>query len=80
MKPQRSELLEKAIAELSGLPLEAQDRFAAEILAELKDEARWDELLSSEASQKWLAKQAQEVRRQEKEGKLTPLNCGADET
>ncbi len=41
MTQQRSELLEQAIAELSSLPLEEQDRFAAEILAELASEAEW---------------------------------------
>lgn len=59
MTQRRSELLEKAIAELSNLPLEEQDRFAAEILAELADEAIWDRLFISEASQSWLAAQAQ---------------------
>jgi hypothetical protein len=40
MTQQRSELLEKAIAELSSLPIEEQDRYVAEILAELADEAK----------------------------------------
>jgi hypothetical protein len=78
MTQHRSELLEKAIAELSNLPLEEQDRFAAEILAELADEAKWDRLFASEASQNWLAAQAQKVRKLDKEGKLTPIDCDLD--
>lgn len=78
MTQQRSELLEQAIAELSSLPFEEQDRFAAEILAELASEAEWDRLFASDASQSWLAAQAQKVRREEKEGKLTPLDCDLD--
>ncbi len=52
MTQQRSQLLEQAIAELSSLPLEEQDRFAAEILAELASEAEWDRLFASDASQR----------------------------
>lgn len=73
MTQHRSELLEKAITELSSLPLEEQDRFAAEILAELASEAEWDRLFASDASQSWLAAQAEKVRRADREGKLTPL-------
>jgi hypothetical protein len=75
---QRSELLEKAIAKLSSLSLEEQDRFASEILADLADEGNWDRLFASEASQNWLAKQAEEVRRLDKEGKLAPVGCDAE--
>jgi hypothetical protein len=78
MTQHRSELLEKAIAELSNLPLEEQDRFAAEILAELADEAKWDRLFASDASQSWLAAQAQKVRTLDKEGKLAPIGCDLD--
>jgi hypothetical protein len=78
MTQQRSQLLEQAIAELSSLPLEEQDRFAAEILAELAGEAEWDRLFASDASQSWLAAQAQKVRKDEKEGKLIALDCDLD--
>ena len=78
MTQQRSQLLEQAITELSSLPLEEQDRFAAEILAELASEAEWDRLFASDASQSWLAAQAQKVRGEEKEGKLIPLDCDPD--
>ncbi|MFZ1108092.1 MAG: hypothetical protein WAN43_07090 [Rhodomicrobium sp.] len=78
MTQQRSELLEKAIAKLSSLPLEEQDRFASEILAGLADEANWDRVFASDASQNWLAKQAEEVRRLDREGKLTPIDCDRD--
>jgi hypothetical protein len=63
MTQQRSELLEKAIAKLSSLPLEELDRFASEILADLADEANWDRIFASDASQSWLSKKAEEVRR-----------------
>lgn len=78
MTQHRSELLEKAIAELSSLPIEEQDRYAAEILAELADEAKWDRLFASDASQKWLSAQAQKMRTLDKEGKLTPIDCEPD--
>jgi hypothetical protein len=78
MTQRRSELLEEAIAELSSLPLEEQDRFAAEILAELADEAKWDRLFASEASLSWLAAQAQKLRGRDNEGELTPIACDLD--
>ena len=78
MTQQRSELLEKAIAKLSSLPLEEQDRFASEILADLADEANWDRIFASDASQSWLSKKAEEVRRLDREGKLIPIDRDAD--
>jgi hypothetical protein len=74
MTQHRSELLEKAIAELSNLPLEA------EILAGLADEAKWDRSFASGASQSWLAAQAQKMRALKKEGKLAPIECNPEKT
>jgi len=68
-------LLEKAVAELSNLPDEEQDRYASEILATLSADAEWDRLFASEASQKWLAAAAEEARRDVAEGRFREIEC-----
>ncbi len=45
-----TKLLEKAFAEASRLPEEAQDQLATHLLRELADEAKWDEALAASAS------------------------------
>jgi hypothetical protein len=42
-----TELLQKAIAEVSKLPVEEQDALAAWILEEISSEERWDEAFSN---------------------------------
>lgn len=42
-------LLERAFAEVSKLPEEAQDRVAAHLLEELADEAKWDAAFAASA-------------------------------
>lgn len=42
-----TQLLEQAVAELRKLPAATQDELAAMILAELADDARWDEKFSA---------------------------------
>ncbi len=68
-------LLEKAVTELSNLPDEEQDRYASEILASLAADAEWDRLFASEASQKWLAEAAEEARRDVAEGRFREIKC-----
>ena len=41
-----NKLLEKAVAEISRLPDEDQEAFAAQILAEIEDEQGWNERFS----------------------------------
>lgn len=54
-----TELLEKAIAELSRLPDEQQNSMAQWILEELEDERRWDAAFASSLPQlEQLAKKA----------------------
>jgi len=75
MSERRSELLEKAIGKLTSLPLEDQDRYASEILADLDDEAAWNRSFATEASQKWLTAQAEKVLSEDLQGKLIPFDC-----
>jgi len=46
-----TELLEKAIAELTKLPEPQQESMARWILEELEDESRWDRAFADSASQ-----------------------------
>ena len=55
-----TQLLEKALHEVSKLPPGKQEAIASIILEELEDERRWDEAFA--ASQNKLAKLAQKVR------------------
>jgi hypothetical protein len=57
----RSELLDQAIARLSGLVREEQDRAAIEILANLCSEEEWVLVVASEPYQQWLAAQSEEL-------------------
>ncbi|MGO8953280.1 MAG: hypothetical protein ACLPWS_19810 [Rhodomicrobium sp.] len=70
-------LLEKAVTELSNLPEDEQDRYASEILASLSADAEWDRLFASEASQKWLAGAAEEARRDVAGGRFREIECSA---
>jgi hypothetical protein len=54
-----TELLTKALAEVSKLPDEEQDHIAALILAEIDSERRWDELFAK--SEDLLTKLANEA-------------------
>lgn len=54
-----TQLLEKAIDELEKLPNEEQDSFAALLLDELADDARWND--SFRKSEDQLAKSAKEA-------------------
>ncbi|MBI5761365.1 MAG: hypothetical protein HZA46_22890 [Planctomycetales bacterium] len=55
-----TQLLEQAITQVQGLPMEEQDAIASLILEELADEVRWDQAFAR--SQDQLAKLAAKVR------------------
>ncbi len=65
------QLLEKALHEVSKLPLEKQEAIASIIIEELEDERRWDEAFA--ASQDKLAKLAQKVREDVKAGRFKKM-------
>ena len=64
-------LLEKAFEEASKLPEEAQDRLAAQVLEELKDEGRWSEAFDGSGSK--LDQLADEALRDYREGRTKEL-------
>ena len=67
-----TELLTKAMAEISKLPQQDQDAFAAWILDEIRAEHRWTRAF--EGSQDTLAKLADEALQEHRNGKTTPLD------
>jgi hypothetical protein len=67
-----TELLERAIAEISKLPNEKQDAIASWILEELEDEERWDEAFRRSSSQ--LAGLARDARDEHRRGETLPLD------
>lgn len=67
-----TKLLEKALEKISSLPQEEQDAIAAQILADLEDEAAWAKRLAS--SSKKLRRLADEARAEHREGKTRPLD------
>jgi aspartate/tyrosine/aromatic aminotransferase len=70
-----TQLLEKALTEVYKLPPEGQNAIAAVILEELEDEQRWEAAFA--ASEGKLAKLAQKVRSDIKEGRVKKM--GFDE-
>ncbi len=66
-----TKLLKELIDKLSKLSPERQDEFAAWLLAELEDEARWDKSFAE--SQDALAKLADEALEEYRRGETTPL-------
>ena len=67
-----TELLQKVIDEVSQLPPDEQDTFAAWMLEELRSEQRWNDLFAR--SQDMLAKMADEALVEHKAGKTLPLD------
>lgn len=67
-----TELLTKAISEVSKLPAQEQDALASLILAEIQSEKRWDEQFARSADQ--LGKMADEALKDYLEGKTEPLD------
>ena len=64
--------LQKVIDEVSLLPADEQEAFAAWMLYELKSEQRWNELFAQ--SQDMLAKMADEALAEHNAGKTLPLD------
>lgn len=67
-----TDLLQKAIRELSQLPADEQDAFAAWMLQELRSEQRWNELFAR--SQDVLAKMADEALAEHRAGRTLLLD------
>jgi hypothetical protein len=67
-----TKLLQQAVSEIEQLPPEAQDDFAAWMLAELRSEQRWQELLA--ASPDLLERLANEALEEHRAGKTLPLD------
>ncbi len=67
-----TKLLEEALEKISGLPQDEQDAIAAQILAELEDEAGWAKRFAASGGKlRGLAAEALEEHRQ---GKTRPLD------
>jgi hypothetical protein len=64
--------LQKVIDEVSQLPPDEQETFAAWMLIELRSEQRWNELFAR--SQDMLAKMADEALAEHRAGKTLPLD------
>ena len=67
-----TKLLKEVLAKLSRLPPERQDEFAAWLLAEMEDEARWDKSFAD--SQDALAKLADEALEEHRRGETRPFD------
>jgi hypothetical protein len=67
-----TELLEKAIAKVKGLPATEQDAIAAMILEELEDEQQWNDAFAH--SQDALAKLASVAMQEYRSGKTQELD------
>ena len=67
-----TELLTKAVSEISKLPPREQDAMASLILAEIESEKRWDEQFAK--SPDMLGKMADEALKEYLEGKTEPLD------
>jgi len=65
-------VLDDALAKISALPPEEQDRIARWLLDELEDEERWDRQFST--SQDALSKLAEEARADRAAGRTTELD------
>ncbi|RMF88294.1 MAG: hypothetical protein D6736_10870 [Nitrospinota bacterium] len=70
-----TELLEKALAEVSKLPPEEQNLIAALILDILEDEQRWETMFA--ASQDKLTRLAQKVREDIRAGRVKKMGFSA---
>jgi len=68
-----TELLQRAIAEIEKLPVEAQDAIALQILAELKDDGAWEARFRTMTDEQW-DRLAEKVRRQITAGDTAPLD------
>lgn len=69
-----TEMMEKALAEISKLPEAEQDALAALILEEIESERRWTKLFAK--SEDLLTQLADEALAEHREGKTKSLNLG----
>ena len=67
-----TELMEKALAEISKLPANEQDALAAIILEEIESERIWNKLFAE--SEDLLSQLADEALAEHRAGKTKPLN------
>jgi len=67
-----TKLLEKAREKISSLPQEEQDAIAAQIMAELEDEAAWAKRFATPGDK--LRRLADEALAEHREGKARPLD------
>ena len=68
-----TELLAHAISEIKKLSEADQDAIAQHLLDELKDEQAWQKSFAATTDEQW-DKMAEKVRRNIKQGKITPIN------
>lgn len=71
-----TQLLEKAIREISRLPVSEQNTIASIILDELLDEKEWDTAFAK--SQDKLSKLAEKVRSDIREGRIKKMGFGGE--
>jgi len=67
-----TKLLEKALERIASLPEEEQDAIAAQVLAELEDEAAWTKQFSAQGSE--LRRLANEALSEHRQGETCPLD------
>jgi len=67
-----TKLLEKALERIASLPEEEQDAIAAEVLAELEDEAAWTKRFAAQGAE--LRRLAKEALSEHRRGETSPLD------
>ena len=67
-----TKLLEKALEKIASLPEEEQDAIAAEVLAELEDEAAWRKQFAAHRDE--LGRLANEALSEHRQGETRPLD------
>lgn len=68
-----TELLQQAIAEIQKLPPDRQDAIAAELLAELQGEKKWETSFAATTDEQW-ERMAAMVRQEIASGETVSLN------
>lgn len=66
-------LLQRAVAEIEKLPIEAQDAIASRLLAEVEDERAWAARFAATTDDQW-DRLAAEARRDAAAGETQPLH------
>ena len=67
-----TKLLEKALEKIASLPEEEQDAIAAQVLAELEDEAVWTKQFAAQGGE--LRRLANEALSEHRQGETGPLD------